>query len=592
MKNIKLPASGTEMLRQKAALKSRLLEQEGLLEKRIAVFGGSTTAEVVEQLEIFLLALGIKPVFYQSEYGLFYEASLYPPESLKNFVPDLVYIHTSAVNIRTWPDVRHSVDDVEALLVAEQQRFEQIWQGIEEHFACALIQNNVEESWVRPLGNLDGNDYRGHSVFVRQLNQRLFEAAQQYQSVTLHDIHFLANQIGLRQWFNPRLWYLFKYAIDLEVMPLFARHLASVMAAHWGISHKALVLDLDNTLWGGVIGDDGVEGIEIGFETAEAEAYRDFQRYVKALAERGVILAVNSKNEAENAKAGLAHPDGVLRESDFASIQANWEPKSTNIERIVNELEIGADSLVFVDDNPVERDIVQAQQPQVTVPDIGNDITEFVRIVDELALFETLSLSNDDLARTEQYQQKRERQQQQQRYENYDEFLKSLDMKAEIAPFSDLYLDRITQLINKTNQFNLTTRRYTRAEVESLAKDEKTLTLYGKLSDKYGDNGLVSVLIGKIEEQVLTIDTWLMSCRVLKRGMEYAMFEVLCEMTQQRGVVSIVGEYMPTAKNKMVKNLYAELGFVKSASHEKSDSWVLSMQEKSLRSLHSIEILK
>jgi FkbH-like protein len=310
-----------------------------------------------------------------------------------------------------------------------------------------------------------------------------------------------------------------------------------------------------------VVGDDGVAGLKLGPETALAESYLAFQSYVKELKARGILLAVCSKNEELAALEGLRHPDGVLRPEDFAVIKSNWSPKHENIKEIAETLNIGLDSLVFLDDNPVERDIVRQHLPQVLVPEVGADPSQFAPILELSGCFEVLSVSDDDLQRNRYYVDNRARQELTAGFKDYDEFLNSLDMEAEVKPFAPIYLDRITQLTNKTNQFNCTTRRYTRAEIEQIAVDPSYIHLYGRLKDKFGDNGLISVVLGQIEGDSLHILLWLMSCRVLKRGMEETMMDMLEQHCRVRGVRRIVGLYLPTAKNAMVAGLYGQLGF-------------------------------
>jgi FkbH-like protein len=321
------------------------------------------------------------------------------------------------------------------------------------------------------------------------------------------------------------------------------------------------VLDLDNTLWGGVVGDDGLQNLILGKDHAVGEAFLDFQKYVKNLQRRGVILAVCSKNEAENAKEGFSHPDSVLKLDDFSAFKANWDPKPENIRAIAIELNIGLDSIVFVDDNPAERNFVSEQLPEVAVPNLGADVSCFAEVLENERYFEVDKVVQDDLSRAAYYSSNAERSAGQAKFSNYGEFLESLEMTAEIAPFLSVYLERITQLINKTNQFNLTTRRYTSAEVVAIAADPGFITLYGRLADKFGDNGLVSVLIGQVLDETVQLDLWLMSCRVLKRGMEFAMFDALVQQCQACGIRKIAGVYIPSKKNNMVAGFYASLGF-------------------------------
>jgi len=583
------PIDANFLLQKKHQLKEELSQQENLLEKKIAVLGGSTTAEVVDQLELFLLAAGIRPAFYQSEYNQYVQEAIAPSDALTAFKPDLVYLHTSTANIDHFPEFSDSVEEVEAKLQQQVQHFVTVWDGVEKHLSCPVIQNNFELPWQRPLGNLDGSDYRGRTRFVTRLNEALVQEADKHSGLTVFDLHYLASRMGLDNWASPRIWYLYKYAMNLEMIPHFAYHLSAVMAALWGQSRKCLVTDLDNTLWGGVIGDEGVEGLAMGQDSAEGEAYNDYQQYLKDLQARGIILAVASKNDEQNAVEGLEHPDCLLKADDFSAKAINWEPKFQNLQIIAQQLNIGEGSLVFVDDNPVERDSVQAQLPAVAVPNVGGDISDFVMVLDRSALFESGSFSTEDLARSQHYRDNAQRVQQRAQFDSYDDYLSSLQMKAEVAAFAShegLYLERISQLINKTNQFNLTTRRVNRSEVGNMADSAQWITLYGRLEDKFGDNGLVAVMAGEIQGKELVMDLWLMSCRVLKRGLEFAMFDQLLKAAHQAGIQSIKGVYIPSPKNHQVQGLYKELGFksIQAASDQSKDKegaeyWRLDLSE-------------
>ncbi|MBL8954123.1 MAG: HAD-IIIC family phosphatase, partial [Myxococcaceae bacterium] len=305
---------------------------------------------------------------------------------------------------------------------------------------------------------------------------------------------------------------------------------------------------------------DGVAGLTLGHDTAEGEAFIAFQRYCLELKRRGVLLAVASKNDPDTAKLGFTHPDSVLKPDDFAAFRANWEPKTENLAAIARELNLGLDSLVFVDDNPFERELVARTLPDVCVAKVS-DVTHFAEVLDREGYFEPFSLTADDGARGEQYVADRARAQAQSEFMSYAQYLEWLEMKAVIAPFEPAYLERIAQLVNKTNQFNLTASRHTLAEVTAMASSPDHVTLYGRLADRFGDNGLVSVVMGRADGEALHIDTWLMSCRVLKRDFEHAMFAALCEQAAARGFKRLVGRYVPTAKNAMVASHYAGLGF-------------------------------
>jgi FkbH-like protein len=367
-----------------------------------------------------------------------------------------------------------------------------------------------------------------------------------------------------------------------------ARSLASMVRAIYGKSRKVLVLDLDNTIWGGIIGDDGIEKIQIGRETPVAEAYTAFQEYCLSLHRRGILLAVCSKNDEEIAKQGFEHPDSVLKLEHISSFKVNWEPKHENILAIARELNLSVDSFVFVDDNPAERAIVEAQIPGIAVPNIGNEVSRYAAVIDEGRYFEPVALSQEDLTRAALYRSNTERSNAEAQFANYGDYLDSLEMSAEIQPFNSLYLERITQLTNKTNQFNLTTRRYTLAEMEAVMQDERYVGLYGRLSDRFGDNGLISIMLGRREHDVLHIDLWLMSCRVLKRDMELAMLDVLVEHAKAANITSLRGYYLPTKKNGMVADHYEKLGFQQYSldPESKSSVWTLEIQTYTPRNRH------
>jgi FkbH-like protein len=367
---------------------------------------------------------------------------------------------------------------------------------------------------------------------------------------------------------------MYKYALCVPAIPLLAHNVAKIIRSIYGKNKKALVLDLDNTLWGGVVGDDGVEGIEIGRETPLGEAYREFQEYIKAHKDLGVMLCVSSKNDPDNAVAGLNHPEGCLKPEDFLIIKANWESKDANVREIASELNILPDSLVFVDDNPAERAIVKAQVPGAAVPEIDR-VENYIHILDGSGFFEMTSLSEEDMRRNEMYMSNLERARQEKSFDSYEDYLRSLEMTAEIRDFDEIYLQRITQLANKTNQFNLTTRRYSQSEIEEVARDGRYIRLYGKLRDKYGDSGVVTVVIGRKEGKVLHIELWLMSCRVLKRNLEHAMMDVLVEEAAKAGIEKIMGYYYRTEKNGMVRDFYGEMGFTKTAQNGEDSVWEL-----------------
>lgn len=572
------PYDNDLLLRKQKSIKRELLAREDVsyTPSLIAILGGSTVDDIKNVLELFLLESGIKPTFYQSEYNKFYEDAVFGNADLDEFKPEIVIVFTGAVNITDWPNVVDSQATVQEKLAAEYGRFTAVWDALKKRYNPIIIQNNFDLPYESDTGSLSAVTGRNH--FVAALNAMLAEYARNHEGFYLHDLNALAARIGLRKWHNPSQYAAYKFDMDYDVMPEVSLGLAKIIRAVLGKSKKCLVLDLDNTLWGGVIGDDGSENIKIGHETPAAEAFTAWQEYVLRLKERGVILAVCSKNEEEIAKSGFAHPDSVLKLSDLAAFKANWLPKNENIAAIAKEINIGTDSLVFIDDNPAERQIVRDTMPEVAVPEVdGSDVFSYIRAIEEAGYFETVSVSQDDIKRNESYQANMVRQELSANAASYDDFLKSLNMMAEIAEFQPVYFDRIAQLTGKTNQFNLTTRRYTRAEIESMANDPCYITLYGRLTDKFGDNGLISVIIGKKQQNELHVLLWLMSCRVLKRGMEENMLDVLAAKAKAAGCAKLIGYYYPTKKNKMVAGMYKSFGFSSVGTDSDGTVWELSL---------------
>lgn len=568
MRELEYPFDSEYILKKSKKIRRELLtDNRTFLHKKIAVLGGSTTHDIIRILELFLLDQGIEPEFYESEYGQYWQDAMFDNPELMSFGPDLIFIHTSNRNITDYPALSDSKEQVEEKLKTQYRHFEMMWDKLFDAYHCPVIQNNFEYPFYRLLGNKEASDFRGKIRFLTKLNEKFYEYAETHESFYVNDINYMASAYGLDKWADPFYWHMYKYCMCMQAIPEFAYNLSHIIKAVFGKNKKAYVLDLDNTLWGGIVGDDGPENLEIGQETSLGQVYSEFQGYIKAHKDMGIMLNVDSKNEEENAIAGLNHPAGILKPDDFIIIKANWEPKSKNLAEIASELNIGRDALVFVDDNPREREIIRQQIPEAAVPEMtqGEEISpeKYIKILDRNGYFEVISLSEDDRKRSDMYKANVLRKKQEESFGDYTEYLLSLSMKAEIKPFAPVYMARIAQLTNKSNQFNLTTRRYTQAEIEQTAQSDEYITLYGKLLDKFGDNGVVSVVIGHKQEDKLHIDLWIMSCRVLKRDMEFAMMDTLVSECRKAGIRTIMGYYYPTPKNNMVRNFYELQGFEK-----------------------------
>ena len=564
MKELEYPFDPEWILKKKKALKRELLQntQQTFLEKKIAILGGSTTRDIRDILELFLLNYGIRPCFYESEYNQYYADGMFPNPALEEFHPDILYIHTTNRNIEQYPSLEDDRTLATQKLQAEYERFRALWEHLHAVYGCPVIQNNFEPPFYRLLGNRDASDHRGRWNYIQRLNQMFYEYADTHQDFYIHDICYEAADYGLERWSDPFYWNMYKYAMCVPAIPYTAFQLARIIKSIFGRNKKVLNLDLDNTLWGGVIGDDGPENIEIGQETSLGQTYAEFQDYLKQHKKLGVLLSVNSKNNEEMALSGLERADSVLKREDFVAFRANWEPKSHNLYATAEELKLLPESFVFVDDNPAEREIVRQEVPGAAVPEITK-VEEYIRVLDRSGFFEVTNFSEDDLKRNEMYLANEQRNRMQKNFSDYGDYLRSLEMKAGIGAFDPAYFSRIAQLTNKSNQFNLTTHRYSQSEIEQIAADPQYLTLCGRLEDKFGDNGVVSIVIGRKEKDVLHIELWLMSCRVLKRDMEYAMMDTLVKQCRDCGIRQIYGYFYPTAKNAMVKDFYALQGFEK-----------------------------
>lgn len=572
MKILEYPFDGDYILKKKKSIKKELLlEDKPRIKKNIAILGGSTTNDIKLILELFLLDNGIEPQFYESEYNQYWQDAMFPGEDLINFKPDVVYIHTSNRNITSYPVLSDSSEQVDEMLTQTYERFKVMWQKLAQDYQCTIIQNNFEYPSYRLMGNKEASDIHGKINYLTRLNQKFYEYAQNNDNFFINDINYISSCYGLDRWQDDFYWHMYKYALAVPAIPELAYNICRIIKSVYGKNKKALVLDLDNTLWGGVVGDDGADNLVIGNEVSMGQVFTEFQQYIKEHKQLGVILNVNSKNDYDNAIEGLNHPDGALKPDDFIVIKANWNNKDKNIIDMASELNIMPDSMVFVDDNPAERGIIEANVPGVAVP-VMDSPEKYIRNLDRAGYFEVTSLSVDDAKRNEMYKENVKRAELLSSYDNYEDYLKSLDMVGTIKPFENLYMARIAQLTNKSNQFNLTTKRFSQADIEAMAEDSSYITLYGKLEDKFGDNGVVSVVAGKIDNKILHIELWLMSCRVLKRNMEDAMLDELVALALSKGITTIKGYYYPTAKNGMVKNFYELMGFSKEKEDENGNS--------------------
>ncbi len=552
------PIDADYIMQKKRSILRELKASGEFATKKIVILSGSTVGELEAILRIFLLDNGIEPEFLIGGYDRFYEDIVFDDGTIRDFAPDLIYFHTTYRNLNFPPFALQEQEAIE-YAKSEFERFSGAFNAALA-FNCPVICNNFELPPYRPAGNAEARFAGGNVRFVNRMNNLLAELAQN-SNLYINDINYLSSYHGLAAWHDETMWYAYKYAFSLRMIPYVAHSLASIIGAIYGKSKKSLILDLDNTLWGGVIGDDGVDGIEIGKESPLGMAHLALCDYALRLKEQGVMLAVCSKNENEVALSGFQRDEMPLNAEDFVSFKANWTSKGENVREILGEMNIMPDAAVFVDDNPAERHMVSGEIEDICVPEL-TEVDSYVSTIDRYNLFEVAALSDDDKKRTEFVRTNLERSREQSSFVDYGDYLKSLNMTAKMTPVNDGNLERVTQLVNKTNQFNMTTRRYNEGEVSALTDVVNKITLVSTLSDRFGDNGIVSVLFGSIDLVVneCEIDLFIMSCRVFKRDLEFAMIDTLVEELKQRGVVKLRGIYLPTKKNKPCADFYDKVG--------------------------------
>lgn len=579
MDYLDVPFNAGLLIRKKKSIKKELLSSvNSFLCKKIAILGGSTTQEVADQMELFLLNYGIKPSFYQSDFGRYYEDAVFGNPVLEEFNPDIIYIHTSWRNISKFPDYGDTDDVISKNLVEEFDKFKRMWEQLFSRFHCPIIQNNFDRPDYRVLGNRDIWDSHGRSNFIFRLNSMFYDYSQKKEHFFINDLDYISADIGLQNWDDHKSWALYKYACSINSIPYLAKSVSDIIKSIFGKNKKVLSLDLDNTIWGGVIGEDGVNNISIGKETAVGQVYSSFQEYCRGLKNIGTILTINSKNNEDTALEGLNHPENILKKDDFVCIKTNWNSKDKNFIETSKELSLGLDSFVFVDDNPSEREIVKKQLPEVSVLN-ANQPNEYLNLLDHSGFFEVTYLTKEDFAKTEQYSLRMKAITESYSYTDYNEYLSNLNMKATIYSFEAPYIQRIAQLTNKTNQFNLTTLRCSDSDIEKMHNSKDRLCLCARLVDKFVDNGIVTVISGIYKDDCLELDLWLMSCRVLKRNLEQALMDYIVKKVTSIGIKKIRGIYIPSNRNSIVADFYKDMGFSFLYQKESIFYWELNTDE-------------
>lgn len=577
-------------LRRKAV--ARGLERPGNVPDPInlGLVGGYSLYPLSELLEHYLDTLGVPANLFSGDYDNYTAEMTDESSALHEFGPSVLCMLPSPRLASPSGSMLDAREDLEAEARRLVDHLHGLCAAAHDRSQCEVVLANFPLPGRHDLGTFRGRTLGSDWSFRKFVNLELGLGAPAYLHIC--DLEFLTNRRGAVNTEDERAWFESKQPGSPDLLVDLARELANIVVALRQPPKKVLVLDLDNTLWGGVIGDDGLEGIEIGDTSPRGEAYKAFQHYVKSLKERGVLLAVCSKNDHDKAVEPFEkHPEMVLRMADFSSFFANWDPKADNIRRMAAELNLGLDSFVFVDDNAAEVDIVRQFAPEVVSIHLGPDPSRYGAILRDCRQFEPLNVTADDAKRTEQYHSEQERKGLLASAVDMDAYLESLEMKALVNDFDGLDVPRLAQLINKSNQFNLTTRRRTEAEVTALMEDSDHTCFSVRLSDRFGDHGLIAIAIAHIEGTRMMIDTWLMSCRVLKRQVEDEVLNELVARAAAHGCTELIGVYLPTAKNGMVKEHYPNLGFEPLNVSEERAEYVLQVDAFEPRPTH-IEVTR
>lgn len=527
---------------------------------RLGIVSNATSHFIVPALIASAARHGVALESIEADYGQEMQEALSPNSTTNQAQLDAVLV---AIDFRGLP-LRATPGDADAARQTVEQalfHLNTIRAGLRANSKAICILQTIPRPAEPNFGGLDLALPGTLRSLIDAVNRGIAESIEGSGDL-LFDVAGLAETVGLADWHDPTLWNMAKLPFASAYLPLYADHLCRLIAALRGKSRRCLILDLDNTVWGGVIGDDGLEGIVIAQGDPTGEAHLTVQQTALALRERGVVLAVSSKNNDEVARLPFQkHPEMLLREDHIAVFQANWNDKATNIKAIAEELSLGLDAMVFLDDNPAERGLVRRILPQVAVPELPADPALYARTLLASGYFEAIAFSGEDRKRADMYQDNSRRVALQKQAGDVEAYLASLKMLMTIQPFDETGRARIAQLINKSNQYNLTTRRYTEAEVRDAERDSDCFTLQVRLADSFGDNGMISVVICRRQDRDWYVDTWLMSCRVLGRRVENAILQELLSQARAGGIDRILGAYIPTERNKLVEDHYSKLGF-------------------------------
>lgn len=541
---------------------------------KLGIISSSTVDFFKSSLTVTALRYGIKLEVYNSDYNQISQLALTDDVLFKNIKLDFILLYIDSKSIDSFVDFNNQKnpnENIDNFL----NFLNSLVINLNKKTGADIILANFSQNDNLIFGSFEKKLPNSKAWFINNINTKLSQI--NYNFLHILDTDILSSTVGLENWYDQKLWLIAKIPFHLNYVPIFSEFVLRILGNKLGKSKRCLICDLDNTLWGGVIGDDGLNKILIGNGDPVSEAHLDLQKIILEIRNRGVALAICSKNDKENALLPFKkHPEMVLKEKHFAIIQANWTDKAENIRLISKSLSLGLESMVFLDDNPVERAQVRRELPEVAVPELPNDPSLYSKTLISAGYFEAISFSEEDKKRAKSYEDNSKRLKLLKTSSNMGKFLKDLKMQISFKSFDKLGRPRITQLINKSNQFNLTTKRYSQNKIEKLENDKKFFTRQIRLQDKYGDNGMISVVICEKQKQKWIIDTWLMSCRVLGRKVELATLYNLIYSAKKNKVKEIIGIYIPTDRNSLVKNHYKNLGFKLLSKNKSIELWTIN----------------
>lgn len=542
---------------------------------KIALLGDCATQYLCVAIRGMCVKKRINADIWEADYDQIYAQIFNSESEMYAINPDYVILFFSSEKLleqyETTDNTKRNCFVSEAM-----GNIEQCWKRLSQVQGLKIIQFQFVEIDDKVYGNY-GNKIKNSFLYcLKTIQYQILEKACQYNNVYLMDLNSIQSDIGRNLFFDEKIYYLTKSTISFTALPLVADRTTDILRALQGNVVKCVICDLDNTLWGGTVAEDGMSGIQIG-ELGTGRAFTDLQRWLKLLKERGILLAVCSKNDQNTVlKVFRENSDMILKENDFAVFVANYEDKAANIKYIQSVLNIGYDSMVFLDDSCFERNLVRTLIPDIMVPELPEDPALYLKYLKDLNLFESASSSEEDVERTEQYRRESKRKELQRQFASYQEYLKNLNMEVTNSSFDPFHFPRIAQLTQRSNQFNLRTIRYTEAEIKKISQNRDYITQYYELRDKFGDHGLTGIVIlKKIDRDALFIDTFLMSCRVLKRGMEEYIMNHIIQIAKKNNCIKVIGEYIPTVKNGIVKNFYNDMGL---RIHNKNQ-WIINVNE-------------